>query len=356
MKILVVDDGQINRKHYQRLMRDIDGCSVVAFPSAEEALAWCESSEPDCAIVDYVLPGIDGLEFIRRFRDMKGNATVPVLMISAYDDKKIRLRALALGAVDFVNQPVDVDEFPLRISNLVSLRSHDRDQAVTADWLAEQVNRATSLVREREREAILRLTRLAEYRDAEAVQHIVRVAHFCRAIAYGAGLGKDFEDMVFDAAPMHDIGKIAIPDYIALKPGKLTSAEFELMKQHTVIGHEILRGSSSPLLNAAAEVALTHHEKYDGSGYPHGLKGADIPLAGRVCALADSFDVMTSDRPYKAARSVEQALAEINRCGGAHFDPALVKAFTAVLPDVVEIKSRFSEGVANLPDSEALAL
>jgi putative two-component system response regulator len=225
----------------------------------------------------------------------------------------------------------------------VSLRHHDRDQHVTAVWLAAQVKQATAMIQEREREIIVRLSQLAEYRDSETRHHMLRVAEYCRAIARGAGLGKDFEETMLAAAPMHDIGKIVTPDYLVYKTSKLTQLGIDLMKLHTTVGHQILSGSSSTLLQAAADIALTHHERYDGGGYPNGVVGPDIPIGGRVCALADAFDAMTSDRPYRPALTVVDAISEIERSSKSHFDPTLVTAFKAELQSILEAKERLRD-------------
>lgn len=323
-------------------MRDFDGSDVVCFSEADAALAWSKDHIPDCIVFTNNVLGMNGLEFFRSFRIIRREA-IPAIVAGADLARDVRHRALALGVAEILVEPIDFAEFPLRVSNLVSLRAYDREQSLTADWLAGQVGRATSMIREREREIILRLSNLAEYRNPESTQHILRVARFCETIARGAGLGSDFAETLLLAAPMHDIGNIAIPDYLFQKRGKLTGPEVELVKQHTTIGYEILSGSTAPLLQIAAEIALTHHEKYDGSGYPRGLAGPAIPLSGRVCALADAFDAMTAERPYRPALDASAALSEIERCSGRHFDPTLVGAFKADFSSILEIKGRLAD-------------
>ena len=339
MNVLIIDAHQSRRSELVDRMRDFDGSDVVCFSDGNDALAWSRDHTPDCIVFTDEVLGMNPLDFFRSFRDMR-RESIPAILAGADLARDVRHRALALGVAEILIEPLDYAEFPIRVSNLVALRAFNREQSVTADWLAGQVSRATSMIREREREIILRLSHLAEYRNAETTQHIVRVAQICEAIARGAGLGSDVAETLLLAAPMHDIGKVAIPDYLFQKRGKLTGPEVELMKQHTTIGYEILSGSTAPLLQAAAEIALTHHEKYDGSGYPRGLKGTNIPLSGRICALADAFDAMTMNRPYKPAADVEASVLEIERCSGRHFDPMLVGAFKAEFPSIREIKRR----------------
>jgi response regulator RpfG family c-di-GMP phosphodiesterase len=343
MNLLIVDADQHRRAQLTEGMRDFDGSDVFCFSSAEEALVWGTDQIPDCIVFSDDLFGMNCLEFFRSFRALQRNAMIPAIMTGVGQPQEIRRQALALGVAEFLPEPLDYPEFPLRVANLVSLRNYDQDQHVAADWLAAQVNQGTAMIREREREIIVRLSHLAEYRDSESRYHMLRVAEYCRAIARGADLRKDFEETMLAAAPMHDIGKIVTPDYLIYKTEKLTQPEIDLMKLHTTVGHEILSGSSSTLLQAAADIALTHHERYDGSGYPRGLVGPAIPLAGRICALADAFDAMTSERPYRPALSVVDAISEIDRCSNSHFDPTLVAAFKAELQSVVEAKERLRD-------------
>jgi putative two-component system response regulator len=205
------------------------------------------------------------------------------------------------------------------------------------------VQRATADIVAREKETINRLMRAAEFRDNETGMHIVRMGHFSAQIARALGLPESECEMLLMATPMHDIGKVATPDRILLKPGKLDAGEWEIMKQHTIAGYEILKDSQSELLQMAALIALSHHEKFDGSGYPNGVKGEDIPLCGRICAVSDVFDALTSERPYKHAWPVEEAIAEIDRLAGTHFDPELVGAFHATLPSILEIRERYQD-------------
>ncbi len=345
MKVLAVDDNAVNLRIYEHTITQRLGAEVAPFTSPIEALKRALTPDIDLVIVDYLMPEMDGLEFIRRFRAITGQETIPVLMITSTKESDVRDKALEMGTNDFLIKPVDTAELTGRVKNLLALRTAHLKLADTADWLAEQVTIATADIASREREAIFRLSRTAEFRDPDTGMHIVRMANYSMAIAAGLSLPTHQQDELLTAAPMHDVGKVAIPDYILLKPGKLSKDEFEIMKRHTTIGHEILKDSPSRLLQAAAEIALTHHERWDGSGYPRGLAGDTIPLAGRICALSDVFDALMSDRPYKVAWPLEEALAEIDRGTGAHFDRRVVAAFKDVMPEILRIHESYSDKV-----------
>jgi putative two-component system response regulator len=339
--VVIVDDSRINLTLFKHLVARIEGLEPLCFESSREALDWCAGHGVDIVIVDYMMPAPDGLEFIRLFREIDGMADVPVIMITANDLKEIRYKALQSGATDFLTKPVDKHEFNPRIRNMAALRRSQKLLADRAAQLADEVAAATATIRERELETILRLSRAAEYRDPETGGHILRMAHFSRLIAERLGLPAQETRLLFEAAPMHDIGKVGIPDHILLKPGRLDVAEFAIMKRHAEIGHGILQNSTSPILAAAANVALTHHEKFDGSGYPRGLKGADIHLHGRIVAVADVFDALTSARPYKPAWDIDVARDFIVDQTGSHFDPACVSVFLAAWSEVLDIRDRF---------------
>jgi putative two-component system response regulator len=258
----------------------------------------------------------------------------------------VRYRALRLGAIDFLNKPLDGPEFLARVKNMLDLRASQKLVAARAEWLASEVEKATREILARERETLFCLGRAAEYRDPETGAHILRMAHYSRLIAERLGLSTDEQQLILSAAPMHDIGKLGTPDNILLKPGRLTPEEFEIMKQHAVIGYRILKDSSSRVLQAGAEIAHTHHEKFDGSGYPNGLRGEAIPLHGRIVAVADVFDALTSERPYKKAWEVERALEFLREGSGTHFDPRCVDAFVRDFDEVLAIRARYQDELA----------
>jgi two-component system, response regulator RpfG len=355
MNILLVDDSMANLVIYKAIVRNQAGCTAIPFTSSTEALQWCGSNELATAVVDFSMPELNGLEFISRFRQLPHKLEVPVIMITGEKDRALRYRALEAGANDFLEKPIDVVECSARMRNMVELHRNRSQLENRALWLAEEVKKVTAEIRTRERETIMRLSRTAEYRDTQTGLHIVRMAHYAKAIGKAAGLSETEQELLLLAAPMHDIGKVAIPDSILLKTGKLDAGEYATMQTHTTIGHSILKDSSSTLLQKAAEIALTHHERFDGTGYPHGLKSINIPLAGRICAISDVFDALTSERPYKAAWDVADAAAEISRGAGHQFDPSLAASFESALPEILRLRLTYSE-TAHPAATEATSL
>jgi len=343
-KALVVDDSEVNLSTVQALLERMGDIESVAFSSATVAMSWVRDHEADLVIVDYMMKDISGTDFIRQLRTLPGRADVPVLIVTANDQKHIRYRALDAGATDFLSKPLDKVEFMARVSNLLQLVMGRKALKDQASWLADEVRKATAEVVQRERETVIRLSKAAEYRDPETGAHILRMAHYSELIARGMGLSKEDQELLLEAAPMHDIGKVGVSDNILLKPGRLTPQEFELMKQHAAYGYDILQDSSSQVLQAGAAIALGHHEKYDGSGYPNGLSGQAIPIFSRIVAVADVFDALTSERPYKRAWSLEQAAEHIKAGAGKHFDPKCVAVFIAHWQEVLKIRQRFQDG------------
>lgn len=341
--VLIIDDSDINLTLIKALVQRLGDCDPVLFDHPLRALEWCGDHVPDLVIVDYMMPDMDGLEFIRSFRKLDGRAEIPVLMITANDQKDVRYDALQGGANDFLNKPIDRVEFSARARNMLSLRCGQKFLADRAQHLAALVDEQTREIRGREKELVLRISRAAEFRDPETGAHIQRMAHYSQLIAEALGLPEAQQQLILEAAPMHDVGKIGIPDYILLKPGKLTTEEFAIMKGHARIGYELLCDSGSRVLQAGAEIANAHHEKFDGSGYPNGLQGEAIPLFGRIVAVADVFDALTSERPYKKAWSLEDACRFLEEGRGSHFDPACVGAFLARWDKVLAIRRRFQD-------------
>jgi putative two-component system response regulator len=342
-KVLIVDDAEVNLTLFEALVLRMHDCEPIKFADALAGLAWAQSNDIDLIIVDYMMPLLDGIEFITRLRATDGKTDVPILMITANDQKQVRYRALDAGATDFLAKPVDKIEFLARANNLLMLGASRKSLTNKAAWLAQEVQKATAEIVARERETVVRLSKAAEYRDPETGAHILRMAHYSELIAQGLGLSVENCNLILEAAPMHDIGKVGIPDQILLKPGRLTLEEFEVMKQHALFGYEILKGSSSKVLNTGAEIARGHHEKYDGTGYPSGLQGEQIPIFSRIVAVADVFDALTSERPYKKAWTLERAAEHIKTSAGTHFDPKCVNVFFASWGKVLEIRQRFND-------------
>jgi len=286
---------------------------------------------------------MDGIEFVKRLRALPGYEHVPIVMVTVHDDRKVRYAALDAGITDFLTKPVDARECLARCRNLLTLR---RQQIALEDrrrLLEHMVEDATREVREREKETLLRLARAGEFRDEETGYHLIRMSRYSRLIAGALGLGHDDAETVELAAPLHDIGKIGIPDGILLKPAKLDDGEWEVMRRHPVIGHEILKGSASKYVRMGALIALGHHEKYDGSGYPNGLVGDHIPLCARIVAIADVYDALTSIRPYKSAWTSGRAFEYVAAQAGRHFDPRLVDAFAGMRKQVLQIQNEWRD-------------
>lgn len=343
LSAVLVDDSEVNLLLFKHLIARIDDIEAICFKASLDGLNWCEAHGADIVVVDYMMPAPDGIEFIRRFRQMRGMGDVPVIMVTANSLVETRYQALQAGATDFLTKPIDKNEFGARVRNMAALRRSQKLIADRAALLASEVAAATKTIIERELETIFRLSKAAEYRDPETGRHLLRMAHYARLIATGLKLPSEERQLIFVAAPMHDIGKVGIRDEVLLKRGGLSGDELREMRQHAKIGHEILRGSTSLVLQAAAVIALSHHEKFDGSGYPYGLAGEEIHLHGRIVALADVFDALTSSRPYKDAWNVDRAAAYIREHSGTHFDPACVAVFFAAWDQVLEIRRDYAD-------------
>ena len=347
--ILIIDDQLTSRQILQQLVRTIEASNTVeAFANPVKALEWSSVNPVDLILVDYKMPEMNGVEFIRKFRSHPASSHVPVIMVTSIEDKAVRYEALEAGATDFLMKPVDHHECRARCNNLLIQHQQYKIISDRSRWLERRVSEATSEIRLRERETLLRLARAGEYRDEETGNHVIRMAKYSRVIAEQLGFSKEDSDVIEMAAPMHDIGKIGIRDDILLKPGKLTAEEFETMKQHTVIGHDILKDSPSKFLQMGGIIALGHHEKFDGTGYPYGKVGEEIPIEARIVAIADVYDALVSERPYKNAWSTEAAIDYMKTHSGKHFDPDCLNAFEEQLDTVLKIQGM-------LPDMQAVS-
>ena len=342
-RIAVIDDSVINLTLLGALVGTLDDCEPLLFTESPEGLDWCAENLPDLIVVDYMMPQIDGIEFIARLRAVPGREDVPILMITANDDRDVLYEALQMGATDFLTKPVDRIGFSARVHNMLALGASRRKLADRAAWLADEVAKATTAVHAREQELLFRMSRAAEFRDPETGAHIQRMSHYSRLIAGALGLSAEDQQLILRAAPMHDVGKIGISDHILLKPSALTADEFAVMRTHAELGFELLKGSESMVLQTAAAIAISHHEKYDGGGYPFGLAGEAIPLFGRIVAIADVFDALTSERPYKKAWPIEQAASHVRGGSGRHFDPQCVEALLSCWDDILGIHAQYRD-------------
>lgn len=341
MKILSVDDNKTNLLIIESYAKILN-LQIESFLNPLEALQASFENEYDLVIVDYMMPEINGLEFITGFREK--NVNTPIIMLTAVgDDMNLQIKALEYGANDFLSKPINAPAFKARIINMLKLRKSQLLLQDKALLLQEEVEAATFRLKESEHETLQMLGKSAEYKDPETNAHTQRVAHYCKLLARAYGLDESLQDIIFYASPFHDLGKIGIPDNILLKPGKLDDAEFKIMKEHAKIGYEILKGSKSKYLKAGGVIAYNHHEKYDGTGYPNGLKGENIPILGRITAIADVFDALTSCRPYKKAWELEDAFDFLIKEKGTHFDPKLVDLFVENKDEVSAINYNFKE-------------
>ena len=337
-RIVIIDDQAISRKLLDKLVGTIEqSAEVRSFADPVEALAWIEQNTPDLVLTDYKMPNLDGISFTRLFRQMPYCADVPLVMVTCIEDREVRYQALEAGATDFLTKPVDQVECRARCRNLLTMRHQQQIIKDRNRWLELRVRDATNAIRTRERETLIRLAKAGEYRDEETGNHVLRMARYSRLIAEELGLSAEETKVIEIAAPMHDIGKIGIPDAILLKPGKHTAEEFAIMKRHTLIGYDILKESPSKYLQMGATIAVGHHERFDGSGYPYGLRGEEIPLCARIVAVADVFDALTSVRPYKHAWPVQDAVAYLRKQRGLHFDPNCVDRFLARFHRIMDI-------------------
>jgi len=320
--LLLVDDEPANLQVLRNILAD--DYRLLFAKDGDRALELAHNEKPDLILLDVMMPGKSGHEVCEALQQQEATRGIPVIFVTALSDADDEAHGLELGAVDYLTKPVNAAIVRARVRNHLSLV---RVEELTATRLA----------------VVQRLGRAAEYKDNETGLHVIRMSHYSQLIALEAGMGEAWAETLLHAAPMHDVGKIGIPDSVLRKPGKLDPDEWAIMQQHAEIGAQIIGEDGSELLAMAREVAQNHHEKWDGSGYPRGLKGEEIPVSARIVALADVFDALTSERPYKKAWSVDQACNLIREQSGQHFDPDLVEAFFACLPAILEIKNRWPE-------------
>jgi len=341
--ILIIDDEPTNLKLLDKMLGGQGYHDLVLVKDSRKALEAYHESRPDLILLDINMPHIDGYQVIDQLMALNDPLLPPIVILTAQHGKEHLLRALNAGARDFITKPFDRNELIMRVRNLLEAQlAHHilHDQKAV---LEELVRERTEEIQETRLQVVQRLGMAAEYRDEETGNHIMRMSHMSELLARNIGWNEDDCELILLASPMHDIGKIGIPDHILLKPGKFEADEWETMKTHAIIGAKLLDGDDSNLMNMAKEIALSHHEKWDGSGYPNGLAGEAIPQSGRIAALADVFDALTSERPYKKAWTVEAAVELIKENSGKHFDPELVEVFLEQLPNILLIRERFSE-------------
>ena len=340
-KIVSIDDNKNNLFLIEAICSDMK-LKIKSFSEPREALVYSLQNDIDMLLIDYMMPNLNGLEFIEEFRKTKKD--IPIIMITAVgDDESVHKKAFELGANDFLSKPINSVLFKARVLNLLTNYKTRILLEDKAKLLESEVEKATENLIKREHETLKILSKTAEYKDPETASHIARVAHYSKMLAREYGLNEKEQDLLFYSAPFHDLGKIGVEDKILLKPAKLDEDELKIMRNHSSIGYEILKDSESVYLQSGAIIALTHHEKFDGSGYPKGLKGKDIHIYGRIVAIADVFDALSSNRPYKNAWDFEKCIQFLKEEKGCHFDPELVDLFIQNEDKVFHIYNSFKE-------------
>lgn len=334
--ILVVDDTPENIDLLANALRD--HYKVKAAINGEIALKLAEKEQPDLILLDVMMPGISGFEVCERLKADPLTRHIPVIFVTAMMATEDELHGLELGAVDYITKPINPSLVKARVRTHLALH----DQSLE---LEIKIRERTQELETTRLQIIQRLGRAAEYKDNETGMHVIRMSKYSYYLALAAGLTENDARLLMNAAPMHDIGKIGIPDHILQKKGRLTDEEMAVMRTHCEIGAMIIGDDNSELLKLAKVVAMTHHEKWDGSGYPNGLKGKAIPIEGRIVAIADVFDALTSERPYKQAWPIEKAIEYLEEQAGSHFDPELVPLFIECLPDILMAKKTYADNV-----------
>jgi two-component system response regulator RpfG len=335
--ILIVDDQSTSRTILSQVIRSISASiKIVEKSNPESALEWVTQNVADLVFVDFLMPRMNGVDFIRLIKMLPDYVSVPILMVTVKKDTETRYAALDAGVADFLSKPVDVHECMARCKNLLTMRQQHLVLRNKSNQLEKKVKSATAEISMREKETLMLLARTGEYRDYDTTMHLQRIALLSKAIAEAAGFSDEDANMIELSAPLHDLGKIGIPDHILLKKGMLSADEKVIMRKHPIIGYEILRNSPSKYLQMGSEIALGHHERYDGSGYPYQLKGKQIPFSARIVAIADVLNALISKRPHKEAWSMDKAFEYLEAESGKHFDPDLT-AITLSIRKKIEV-------------------
>ena len=360
-KVMIVDDEPINIRVTRKYLSDAGYSNFVTCSDAPKALEIMQAEMPDIVLLDIIMPVVDGLAILWEMRATAQLRNLPVLILTASNEPQTKVKALEMGATDFLTKPLDPSELIPRVRNTLMVKAHQDHLERYAERLEEAVRRRTRELAFSRREIIECLAWTAECRDKEPGRHIIRVGKYCAAIARQLRLPTEQVETIELASQLHDVGKISIPDSILRKPGKLTAHEFALMKRHCVLGQRILQrltvedfqaalaspgvvpSRSSGIVELATSIALTHHERWDGTGYPNGLKGEQIPLEGRITAVADVYDALSSKRAYKVAFPHNQCVESIRESSGSHFDPRVVANFLKIADEIQAIANKHAD-------------
>ncbi len=335
-RILVIDDNILNIQILKKALINAGFINITTTTDPAQGLALYKEAQPDLVLLDLNMPRMDGFAVMVQLSILNPDDYLPVLALSA-DDESIRFKALASGTKDFLHKPYQHLDVLLKSRHIIEVKLLYNQIKNHNASLEQQVNDRIKEIRDTRLDVIQRLAIAAELRDAGTGRHIYRMSRYSQLLSLAIGFSKEQGELMLATSPLHDIGKIAIPDSILLKPASLTYEEFEIIKTHTTLGAQMLSGSDSVFLKMAESIALSHHEYWNGKGYPRALCGEEIPLAGRICAVADVFDALSSPRPYKQAWSFDNSASEIMRLKGSHFDPKLVEAFGDIIKDIKEV-------------------
>ena len=354
--ILVVDDTVENLDVVVHTLGEF--YDVIVAKDGETAIRLAENEAPDLILLDIVMPGKNGYEVCRELKRNKKTVMIPVIFLTSMSGSESKKKGFDLGVVDYITKPFEIEELKARVNNHILVKTAQdnlqKQKEILEMKVAErtfELNETTKKMEFFSLEAILRLSRAAEYRDDDTGNHVFRVGLYSAEIAKELKLPEETVRKLMWSAPMHDVGKIGIPDKILQKPGKLTDEEWVIMRNHTIMGKEILEGSSSDIIKMAEMLAMGHHEKWNGNGYPEGKKGKDIPILCRIVAIADVFDALTTERPYKKPFSIEKSFGILKEERGEHFDPEVVDAFFRIEDKIIEIKEKYSD-VEKIDSSE----
>jgi len=348
-RLLLVDDEAVNLRLLEATLGHEGYRNLVLESDPLQVLARYREAPVDLIVLDLNMPRLDGFGVMAQIRALQDPLQPPILVLTAQRSREHVVRALAAGARDFVSKPFDREELLMRVRNLLDAHLAHRLLHERQAVLEEMVAQRTRALHASRRQLLEKLGRAAEFRDEETGNHILRMSHTAALLARAVGWSEDQAELLLNAAPMHDVGKIGIPDHVLLKPGRLDPPEWAVMQRHAEIGARLLEGEGCDLLALARTVAWTHHERWDGSGYPRRLAGDAIPEAGRLCAVADVFDALLATRPYKQPWALGAAVAHVQTEAGRHFDPRIVGAFGECLPQILEIRARFPDA----PDAPA---
>ena len=348
--VYVADDVSINLELVESVFRNDPSLVIRKAENGKELMKVIEAyGNPDLLILDLMMPVMDGFDVLGKLKQGRESNYFPIIVLSALTDKQSIVKALSMGADDYVTKPFFVEELKARVGNMLKLKERDEYLNTSLDVMESNLIEKLHIIEQTQVEVIIRLGKAAEFRDDETGKHIERIAAYVNLITERLGMHREQLIMMQYAAPMHDVGKIGIPDGVLMKAGKLTPDEFKIIKLHTIIGSRILSGTNLPLLELAKEIAISHHERWDGGGYPLGLKGNEIPISGRIVAIADVFDAITSKRVYKEAWSIEKALEYLMDMRGTQFDPDIVDAFFAIEDRIIKVRQAKTDSPATKP-------